>query len=310
MTTTEKQSADRMCLMVAWALCEGYAAFHKEFLATMQVVESETEFAVPMRNPLTGAQSTACALKGRADKLIRYNEKLWLIDHKSTTRMPDRDFLKINAQGDTYLLAYQERGFTVEGIVWDYVRKPSIKQTQKETPDQYFERLRADIAERPDFYFAQHLVKRWREDIEASQYDVWMTHQLLLGCHRTKTWPRNTNACHGNFGMCEFLPLCADDNEITRAIYKTREKAEEDSEKRLESYSSLTQFRTCPKLYYWKKMQLLEPLEMKEALSQGREIHAGLDVVYAGGDLNKYYSDKLAALAGESFVTANNTLEV
>jgi len=156
------------------------------------------------------------------------------------------------------------------------------------------------------------LVKRWKEDIEASQYDVWMTHQLLLGCHRTKTWPRNTNACNGNFGTCEFLQLCADDNEITRATFKQRAQVDHETEgdKRLESYSSLTQFRTCPKLYFWKQMQMLEPCEMKDALSQGREIHAGLNVVYAGGDLNKYYSDKLAALAGESVVTANNTLEV
>jgi hypothetical protein len=298
MTPTDRDR-DRMRILVAWALCDGYAAYHRDFVNECAVIESETDFIVPLRNPLTNAVSTSRALKGRADKLIRYNGKLWLVDHKSTSRMPDREFLKINAQGDTYILAYQERGFAVEGIVWDYVRKPSIKKTQKETPDEYVARLRADISERPDFYFSQFLVKRWPEDIKSSQYDVWMTHQLLLGCHRTKQWPRNTNACNGLYGTCEFLPLCAEDNEITRAAYCKRQ-CDEQCDHRLESYSSLSQFRGCPRLYYWRQVENIEPIDIKEALSQGREIHAGLDVVYARGDLHKHFTDRLATLVSSS----------
>jgi len=293
-------TVDLNIINTVYALAWGYREYYREWLEQIEVKSIEISFAVPLRNPTTDCISTAAELAGKIDKIIEINGAVWIPDHKTTSRMPDRDFLKLSPQGDTYILALKEKGIEAKGLIWDYIRKPGIRMTQKETPEMYKARLIQDVASRPEFYFAQFQVQRGDADIARTQADIWQCHKNLMTCHRDAIWPRYTCACNNNYGTCQFLPLCAEDNELTRQGFEIRTEREFDSpeigqaEKRRESNSSLNAFRTCPRLYYWKYVENLEPTGRKEALHTGKMMHDALDCVYAGGDLQDWYERKIA----------------
>ena len=302
---------DGLLLKTVYALAKGYQKHYSEWLAAIEVTNIELSFAVPLRNPNTGCVSTAAELAGKIDKIIKINGDTWIPDHKTTSRMPDRDFLKLSPQGDAYILALKEKGIEAKGIIWDYIRKPSIRMTQKETPETFKDRLIADIEGRPDFYFQQFQVQRWDSDIALTQADIWQCHKMLMTCRWDAIWPRYTCACNNIYGTCQFLPVCADDNELTRQAFQKRQAREFDSpelaisEKRRESNSSLNTYRTCPKLYYWKYIENLETTERKEALFFGSTMHDALDAVYAGKDLNEWLAVKLNGEVKQETETEN-----
>jgi hypothetical protein len=50
-------------------------------------------------------------------------------------------------------------------------------QVRKETPDEFFERLRADIASRPTFYYAREEIPRLSADLEDCREELWQQQQ-------------------------------------------------------------------------------------------------------------------------------------
>lgn len=80
-------------------------------------------------------------------------------------------------------------------------------QTRRETPDEYQERLLADMTARPDFYFARQEIPRLNADLEEFELELWWQQQAMRERHRTGRWVRNTGACIG-FGKCAYLNVC------------------------------------------------------------------------------------------------------
>lgn len=282
-----------------YALAKGYQKFYSEWLDNIKVTDIEMPFSVSLRNPISGYSAHSAELAGKIDKIISINGNIWILDHKSTSRMPERDMLKMSPQGDTYMIALKEKGIQAKGIIWDYIRKPTIKMTQKETPETYKERLLADIDTRPEFYFTQFQIQRWDSDIEATQSDIWQCHKTLQTYISDKIFPRYTCACQGLYGMCNFVNLCSEDNEFNRkAFYVSTTRGSDAPEfgktnKRRESNSSLNTFRKCPRLYYWQYMERLKPVQQNDALVTGTTIHDALDCVYSKKSLEEWLYNKI-----------------
>ena len=85
--------------------------------------------------------------------------------------------------------------------------KGYIFQSRLETPEEYGERLRIDIGERPEFYYARREFVRLNADLEEAQYDFWQEAAIIRDCKRFDRWPRSTGACIG-FGKCAYFDLC------------------------------------------------------------------------------------------------------
>jgi hypothetical protein len=80
-------------------------------------------------------------------------------------------------------------------------------QSRRQTPEEYGERLAADIGERPDWYFQRKEIPRLAVDLEEFDAELWMMQGMLRDCQRLGRWPRNTSACIG-FGKCPYFQLC------------------------------------------------------------------------------------------------------
>jgi len=107
---------------------------------------------------------------------------------------------------DTYDVKYDKVSFAVNA------QEAQIVPGKKgfaiiETLEMYGDRLTADIARRPDFYFARREIHRLESDLDDARYELWQTAKILRDCYRHGRWPRNTGACIG-YGTCPYFDLC------------------------------------------------------------------------------------------------------
>jgi hypothetical protein len=174
---------------------------------------------------------------------------------------PESDYVKrlrIDAQISLYFDAAKKTGHDVQTVLYDIIRKPTIRpksipvlddaglkivldqtngqrvfkkdgeprrsatdgqimQIRIELPQEYGDRLTADIGERPDFYFARYEIPRLDADLIEARFEFWQMGQLLRDCEKFGRWPRNTGSCIG-FGRCPYFELCTGGYEIESGI--------------------------------------------------------------------------------------------
>lgn len=80
-------------------------------------------------------------------------------------------------------------------------------QKRAETPDEWFDRLKADIASNPDKYYQRMEVARSETDLQDYLFDMWALSQEIIAAEGSGRFSRNPNAC-SVFGNCEYFDVC------------------------------------------------------------------------------------------------------
>lgn len=162
-------------------------------------------------------------------KIITNDTGLWILEIKSTTLI-DGDLLQklntnfqINSYWFSMLLNEQQE---IDGVLYRYIRKPSIKQKKDETLEKFRIRLSKDYNERPDFYFHEESLYFNQDQIKIFIQDMNHYFEELTRCYVTQQWPKHGVACDANFGLCSYLKYCSSPtNETLNTYYeKTDEK--------------------------------------------------------------------------------------
>ncbi len=173
--------------------------------------QREVQFRVPIVNPDTGKPSRSFVLAGKIDAIVDVNGVWLLEEYKSASQINTVyvDRLSLDTQVTLYLYAARRMwNIDVRHVLYRVGRKPSIRQTQKETAAQYRERLLADYLEvRPDFYFLQFELERTEEQLAEFERDLWVQTQRHLADRRLGFHPKNTSRC-SEYGGCPYMPLC------------------------------------------------------------------------------------------------------
>ncbi|GAG66007.1 unnamed protein product, partial [marine sediment metagenome] len=81
-----------------------------------------------------------------------YEDEFWIVELKTSARpetLKALDFQTISYIWAKYKWDYQ----LPKGVLKRIIRKPLIKQTKKETPEEFQDRLIKDYVNRPEFYF-------------------------------------------------------------------------------------------------------------------------------------------------------------
>lgn len=220
----EEQDALDIKRATVQAMVEGYFEAFERF----ENIESEIEFDLPIINPRTNKPSKSFTLAGKVDGLVKIGGKYWLLELKTAGQINSTyiDKLMIDSQITTYFYALQRhKNINLSGVIYRIVKKPSIRQTKKETVQQYCERLIEDYKFRPDFYFFEEKLYRSNEDMKLYERELWMFTQYLLQCNREGLWYRNTSRC-ADWGKCDYLPLCTGQLDAMD-LYEVREPNEE-----------------------------------------------------------------------------------
>ena len=219
------------------ALFEGYCEKWSDDDATrFEHIAAEVGFEAPLMNPETSGVSKTWTLAGKIDAIAKEKAtgKIFIVEHKTTSQDigPGSDYwrkLSIDGQVSGYYVGAQSKGFDVENCLYDVIRKPTIKPLKAtpeenrkykkdgtlyagqrefdETPEEWYERLKADIAERPDYYFARVEVVRSADDLVDYLFDMWAVGREIADAERLGRFSRNPQSCSA-FGKCEYFDVC------------------------------------------------------------------------------------------------------
>lgn len=144
----------------------------------------------------------------RTDKLAAWNNRLWIVDHKTAGRLDLRDLLKYEmalqfsayAYGITRLLKQR-----VAGVIVDVLVKTQVPQYTR------------DIKTRSD----AELVEFEQEFIEIANEIKWRKARVTCGEDPKIVFYKNTDECF-RYSACAYRELCMQDNSTRRALYKQR----------------------------------------------------------------------------------------
>jgi len=104
-----------------------------EYDDNIEVVASELKFELPIINPESGFPMRSFNLSGKIDKIVKLADgRLALMEHKTTSKdlSPDSTYwsrLSIDSQISIYYMAAQQLGYDIKTVIYDVIRKPSIK---------------------------------------------------------------------------------------------------------------------------------------------------------------------------------------
>ena len=162
------------------------------------LVESEQTFNVPLPN--------GNRFIGRIDKVIKWNNCLWVVDHKTTSQLGATYFnmAEPNMQFVGYAWAMRQLGHDIKGVVVDAILVasgllPGPKQNKNLTP---FARY--------DTYYKQEHFDEWLQMVQSIQHDIRV-------CEDSEEWYPNFDACT-DYVECPYRRVCKEEKALRQRV--------------------------------------------------------------------------------------------
>lgn len=144
-----------------------------ETLPDCEFVSLEEDFKFPHTLP----NGREIILRGRFDGILRYQGQLWLMENKTKSVVDERiaDYLPHDMQTMMYCHCIEQKyGEPVAGILYNVVRRPGLRYAAKDPSlSNLLQRIAADLAERPEFYFL-----RWNVYLAPDDISKWVDRVL------------------------------------------------------------------------------------------------------------------------------------
>lgn len=211
----ERRAKVRSEIAAVQGMLRAYMKLYSGEREKYDVLHAEQTFSMPL-------DFVPWDFVGTVDLLLLDDTGLYECDHK-TARYFDQGTVD-NIAMDSQVYAYPrliERclGMSVKGIIYNIIRKPSIRHRQGETFDDYIARIHEEYLSKPDAYFwriklpfqRKHEERVWR-DLTLVIVDLYNMYSSLQS-HGSEAileesnWARDTRRCH-DYARCEFWPMC------------------------------------------------------------------------------------------------------
>lgn len=195
--------------------------FPNKNLAEWDEYRSEKEFEVRLGNMRN------VKFVGRSDRLLKKDGKWWIGELK-TSGLPFSSFqnrAQVSDQVTAYVYAWQQLGVPVQGVIFDFIKKPLLRKHVKDTASDFAKRILEDYRTRPDFYFARHYEYRsatdvsiWLEDIKSQVKEI---RDIWKGKVR-----RNPDNCWNYNAECPYKKICFQEkaDTLTVSLYFTKKQ--------------------------------------------------------------------------------------
>lgn len=150
-----------------------------------------------------------------------------VVEHKTKSKIGESqiDRLQLDTQIRTYVLGCGELYRTgvisvpVTEVLYDIIRKCSLRRKSNETMDEFTTRIHNDYMVRPEFYFFREDLLFNKTDIEAVVWEYKQRHREyedLIERYRdikpklfeARSWRPNDSECDAFFRTCEYHSLC------------------------------------------------------------------------------------------------------
>ena len=164
---------------------------------------------------------------GKVDMIAEVDGRKWLFEHKTTSVLGDNYFnkLAIDPQVTGYLYLVTRKHPDVCSVIYNVLRKPSIRQKKNETVDEFSQRMRDDYIKRPEFYFQQQEVVR--NDRELAEFPEYVKNIAQEIRYHRNFFPRNPSRCN-LYGGCLFRSLCIEYSQELASTYAQKTSLHEE----------------------------------------------------------------------------------
>ena len=200
---------------------------HRDPRALPLIREIKPEYAIEI--PISDQIIYVCRLDGR---IVDIYMKDWILELKTSQEQATLvKILPLNFQINSYWWALNRKTESpVSGVVYRFVRKPSIKQKKDASLDEYRQRLMKDYVDRPDFYFGEQQLSFDQTVLNTFEKNLMQIFNDIVECFHTNTWTYNGNHCNNNWGLCPYLDFCKNPTPETLETFyiKTDETQELD----------------------------------------------------------------------------------
>ena len=245
----ESDQEIRRIRLLATEMILGYMDHYRR--DDFEIVASEYEFNGQIVNPQTGAKSKTFAIKGKVDGIVRTPRGLFLLEHKTTSRLMDnpRDQLWEDTQVGLYVMYLRELGFDIIGVIYNELVKCTLIQRKGESEAEFQARYAGLCARsktgqssaqrqrpEPDEEYAGR-VREWyqsenrfrrselflsKRQLDLVRQDIWGMTQQFLDARRRDDWFCNRENCNTFYGDCPYRPYCQSnyDEMVRREMFE------------------------------------------------------------------------------------------
>jgi len=141
------------------------------------------------------------------------------ISPKKLTQTDSKKFVEDGMYcGQKFDVDYISFGYTVNGALakCEHGKKEGTFAV-RETPEMFGARLLADIAERPDFYFARREISRTDAELKALAWDIYNIYHTVKFMNKTGAWWTNEQQCEATF-RCPYTSICYNNIEVSDGV--------------------------------------------------------------------------------------------
>jgi hypothetical protein len=197
------RSEDIEPLVIAKYIALGMWSFYPyKDITEYKKIYSEEAFEVPLCKDVTYV--------GKPDGRILKHDVWWIRELKVTglgfTQFEGRASTSDQTTGYTYGL--NKMGHDIKGIMYEYIRKPSLRKGQNETMDDFGRRCFCDYKTRPKNYYGRFFVYRSPLELELFEEDMVMFSRDLMKRLETNDFYRNTDQCWNFNAECPYRKIC------------------------------------------------------------------------------------------------------
>lgn len=183
----------------------GMWQYHPFKLSDFQSIEPEIEFKIKVPG------TRGIVFVGKIDGLVTdLNGRKWVRELKTTSQAFSQFEVRCrqSSQGSGYIWAMRQLGIPVEGVLYDYIKKPLLRKGVNESADMYGQRIMYDYGNRPDVYYKRHPSYRSNDELHMFEQDLrQVAFDIRKRTHDGK-WHRNTDQCWNYNSECPYLKIC------------------------------------------------------------------------------------------------------
>ena len=196
-------------LITIQGMVAGYEKLYgDEYKNEWVLLDAEEEFCVEF---LPGVFAM-----GKKDKRIRRvaDGLPYLVEHKSAGQISSSYINKLPRDQQTLTYTWADSKAhpeePVAGIIYDVVKKPSIRQKVKETRKEFLQRIELLYTEQPEKYFFRETLRYSGEKLKKFEANLKVLAGHMQKCiddpknNVYRSWP---NACE-DFGGCAYKDIC------------------------------------------------------------------------------------------------------
>jgi hypothetical protein len=191
----------------------------KDFQLLWDRVESEFKVAIAIEHPRHHGKFLKTFVRGKMDGSYRRTAKgrPWLFETKTKSNLGEKgegdlaDILPHELQANIYLLhLWWLEKVLPEGLLYNIIRRPGLRQKKSESVLKYARRVAEDIRKRPEYYFVRMQMSVSKKDLERNELELRdMVSDFILWWNGLAGHYKNSDACQGKYGTCAMLPICS-----------------------------------------------------------------------------------------------------